>query len=92
MYILQDPDNGVIKSVESGIVTNLAPQDCVGQDPLIASFGLVNPSKSLTAPTSSPLPPAYTKIHDIHGDGAVSPLLGYLVSVIAVVIGKVVLC
>jgi hypothetical protein len=54
VYILQDPDNGVITSVENGIVTDLTPQDFVGQNPLIASFGLANPSISLTATTLIP--------------------------------------
>ncbi|KAL3803492.1 hypothetical protein HJC23_014040 [Cyclotella cryptica] len=86
-YILQDPDYGVIKSVENGVATDLTPEDFIGQDPLIASFGLVNPSTSLTAPTPSPLPPVDIKIHIVQGDGEMSPLLGSLVSVTAVVIG-----
>eukprot|EP00956_Cyclotella_meneghiniana_P016220 scaffold25526_cov47-Cyclotella_meneghiniana.AAC.1 len=85
LYVVGDPATSV-KKIDGSTITDLTQADFVGQDPFNPTFGSVNPSSSITAPTPSPLPSTLMKIHDIQGNGDSSPHVGKLVSVEAVVI------
>lgn len=73
-YVLQDPDNGIVKAVQNGRVTDLSASEFIGQDPFTASFGSVNPSTALTpspaGTMSTPAPthaPFTTKVKSLTG-------------------------